>query len=231
MACDLTAALFDGHELRGHGPAQFMRESQPDIVAGHGLGDLAALVAADALDHHDAVRLAVAREQLIAQTSEHLGGGMLALSCDEAPLSAALIARRTGAHVACYDSPGRCVIAGSHDQLVDARKLAADMAIETAAIQAPGPMHCIQMQTVADSFALLLETVAFRRPSMPVYSSVTAEPIGDPRTALKRCLVAPVLWSDTVRALEAAGTTRFVEAGANKLGDLVRETLGELVHA
>jgi [acyl-carrier-protein] S-malonyltransferase len=235
MAVVLTAALFTGHELRGHGPAMFVRDAQPDVVAGHGLGDLAALVAADALGLDDAVRLAVVREQLIAHTSEHAGGGMLAITGYDASLSAAIVAERSGVHVARYDSPGRCVVAGSHDQLDAARKVAVQLRID---IEAMGAVHCAQMATAADIFCLLLETVAFRRPSTPVYSSVTAEPIDDPRVALTRCLVAPVLWSDTVRALEAVGAARFIEAGTRRLGDLVCETLGgseaagsELVHA
>ena len=237
MPEDLTAALFTGDELRGRGPARFVREAQPDVVAGHGLGDLAALVAADALDLADAVRLAVVREQLIAHTSECAGGGMLAITCPDAALSALLIAERTGVDVARYDSPTRCVVAGAHHQLDAAREVAAQLRIETEPIDAPGAMHCGQMATTADIFCMLLETVAFRRPSIPVYSSVTAEPLGDPRIALTRCLVAPVLWSATVRALEAAGATRFVEAGTCELGDLVCETLGgseaagELLHA
>jgi len=227
-----------GHELRGQGPAGFVRETRPDVVAGHGLGDLAALVAADALDLEDAVRLAVVREQLIARTSEHAGGGMLSLCCDDAALTATLIAARTGVHVARYDSPTRCVVAGSHEQLVGAFVLAAELQVDAAALEAPAALHCAEMACAADVFALLLETVPFRRPSIPVYSSVTAEPILDPRFALVRCLVAPVLWSDTVRALQAAGATRFIDAGARRLGDFVCETLGgseaagsELVHA
>ena len=238
MAGDLTAALFNGHELRGHGPARFVRENRPDVVAGHGLGDLAALVAADAIDLGDAVRLAIVREQLIAHTSERAGGGMLAITCEDAATTAALVAERSGVYIAREDSPSRCVVAGTHDQLVRAREVAAVLGIATTAVDAPGPLHCAEMATTAEIFDLVLETVAFRRPSIPVYSSVTAEPIDDPRAALVSCLVAPVRWSDTVRALEAAGAARFIEAGAHELGDLVCETLGgseaagsELVHA
>lgn len=237
MAEDLTAALFNGHELGGRGPAQFVRESRPDVVAGHGLGDLAALVAADALDLDDALRLAVVREQLIAHTSERAGGGMLAITCHDAAMTAAHIAERTRVHVARYDSPTRCVLAGSHDELAGAREVATELGVATTTIVAPGALHCEEMAATADVFSLLLATVPFRRPSIPVYSSLTAAPIDDPRCELARCLVAPVLWSDTVRALDAAGATRFVEAGTRQLGDLVCETLGgfeaagsELVH-
>ncbi len=231
MARELTVAVFSGHELRGNGPADFVRDAQPDVIAGHGLGDLAALVAADALDLEDALRLAVAREQLIAHTSEHAGGGMLALTCEDAALHGALIAERTGSHVARYDSPTRCVVSGSHDQLARARAVARELGIEVATLPAPGALHCAEMATTAEIFGLLLADVPFRRPAIALYSSVTAEPIEDPRFALARCLMAPVLWSETVRELETAGASRFVETGTHRLGDLVYETLGELVHA
>lgn len=238
MSGDLTAALFDGHELRGQGPARFVRENRPDVVAGHGLGDLAALVAADALDLDDAVRLAVVREQLIAHAGEHAGGGMLAITREDAATTAALIAERSGVYVARHDSPSRCVVAGTHDQLMRAREVATALGIATTAVEAPGALHGAEMAATAEIFGMVLEAVAFRRPSIPVYSSATAEPIDDPRSALVSCLVAPVRWSDTVRALEAAGAARFIEAGAHALGDLVCETLGgseaagnELVHA
>src|SRR4051812_17212219 len=103
MAENLTAALFTGRELRGAGPAAFVRDAQPDVVAGHGLGDIAALVAADALDLSDGLRLAVLREQLIAHASEHKGGGMLAICGDDAAGGAARIAELSGVYVARHD--------------------------------------------------------------------------------------------------------------------------------
>jgi [acyl-carrier-protein] S-malonyltransferase len=239
MGEDLTAALFDGRELRGSGPGRFVHESRPDVVAGHGLGDLAALVAAGALDHGDALRLAVVREQLIARANERVGGGMLAILGTDAAARAWRIADRSGVQVARHDSPARVVVAGTHEQLRHARAVAAELHIAVGEVAAPAALHCSALSAGADAFASMLERVPFRRPSLPVYSSVTAGPIGDPRAELARCLEAPVLWSDTARALEAAGAARFVESGSSRvLGDLVCETLlgprdaeHELAHA
>ncbi len=231
MDDDLTAALFTGRELHGDGPAGFVREWQPDIVAGHGLGDLAALVAAGALDLADALRLAVLREQLIAHASEHAGGGMIEISGADAVNAATRIAKRSGAQIARHDSPSRAALAGSHAQLRRARAAAAELQVAFRELEGSAALHCSVMSTSADVFASVLEEVPFRRPSILVFSSVTAEPIDDPRAELARGLERPVLWSETVRALEAAGAARFVEAGDNVLGDLVCETLDALVHA
>jgi [acyl-carrier-protein] S-malonyltransferase len=226
MSDDLIAALFTGRELRGCGPGGFVHESRPDVVAGHGLGDLAALVAAGALDHGDALRLAVVREQLIARANERVGGGMLAVLGAHAAAFAARIAERSGVQVARHDSPARVVVAGSHEQLRQARAVAAELHVAVAEVAAPAALHCSALSADADAFASMLESVPFRRPALAVYSSVTAEPIRDPRSELARCLEAPVLWSDTARALDAAGAARFVEAGRGRvLGDLVCETL------
>jgi [acyl-carrier-protein] S-malonyltransferase len=235
MAPELTAALLHGRELRGRGPAPFVLGAGAGFVAGHGLGDLAALVAADALDLADALRLAVLREQLVAHASAHVGGGMLAVVGADAATSAAWVAERSGARVARYDSPAHVVVAGSHAQLRSARTVAAGLRILVVDLPAPAALHTPAMSTCADVFAAVLRDVGFREPSIPVYSSVTAGPMDDPRAALASCLEQPVLWTETIRALEAAGTTRFVESGATALGDLVCETLAdagsELVHA
>jgi [acyl-carrier-protein] S-malonyltransferase len=226
MTDDLTVALFNGRELRGAGPWHFVRRTQPDVMCGHGFGDLAALVAADALDLEDALRLAVLREQLIATANEEIAGGMLAIVGPDAAGAACKIAERCGVHIARHDSPTRIVVSGSHEKLGRARALAAELGVEVGDVQAPGSLHCAALSECADAFATALEEVTFRRPKVPVYSSVTAEPIVDPRSELARCLQEPVMWCDTVRALEAVGAVRVVESGsASVLGDLVSETL------
>lgn len=232
MADDLTAALFTGRELFGRGVARFVGDARPDVVAAYGLGDLAALVAAGALDHADALRLAVLREQLIAHACAHAGGGMLAIATPDAALVAAHVAERSGTQVARLDSPRHSVVAGSHAQLARARATAASLDVDIADLDAPAALHCSAMSATAGVFASVLAGVPFREPSMPVYSSVTAERMRDPRTELAACLHQPVLWTSTVRALDAAGVVRFVESGPYGLSDLVCETLGEeLVHA
>jgi [acyl-carrier-protein] S-malonyltransferase len=226
MADDLTVALFNGRELRGAGPWRFVRRTNPDVMCGHGFGDLAALVAADALDLEDALRLAVLREQLIATANEEIAGGMLAIVGPDAADAACRIAERCGVHIARHDSPTRIVVSGSHEQLGRARALAAELGVQVRHVEAPAALHCAALSESAEAFATALEEVEFRSPKVPVYSSVTAEPIVDPRSELARCLQEPVMWCDTVRALDAVGAVRFVESGrGGTLGDLVSETL------
>lgn len=124
MGGDLTAALFSGPELRGGGPGPFVQRCEPDIVVGHGLGDLAALAAAQVLDLDDAIELSRVREQLIARANAEQSGGLLCVVAAKADDAARHIAALSGARVARQDSPRRVVLAGSHEQLTHARQAA-----------------------------------------------------------------------------------------------------------
>jgi len=214
MGDDRTAALFSGPELRGaNSLAAFVRRTRPDAVAGHGFGDLAALVAADALDLRVAIELAHMRDELVADANGDVEGGLLAvLDID--------------ARIARYDSPSRVVLAGSKDELRFARQAAAELYVTVDDVPAPGALHSSAMASAARRFNLVLTEVGFRPPAITVYSAVTGEPMFCPIEELSRSLEAPVLWTKTILALGAAGTTRYVEADSDRaLGDLVLESL------
>lgn len=239
---DLTVALFTGPELWGpDSPAAFAQRVSADVVAGYGFGDLAALVAADALDRREALGLAQLREQFVAEANADLAGGLLAILDIDADAAARCVGALSGTRIAVHDSPARVVIAGSHKQLRSARLAATELGVTVSEVDAPAALHSAAMFAAAARFESALQDVTFRIPRMTVYSSVTAAPIRHPRTELARCLDAPVLWSQTVRALGAAGMARYIEAGPDQvLTDLVRETLSgresagvesELVHA
>ena len=223
---DLTAALFSGAELRGAGPAAVVREFEPDVVAGHGLGDLAALAAAGVLDPADALELASLREQLIGRANAERAGGLLAVVGADADAAARRLASASGAHVARHDSPLRVTLAGTHAQLRRARAAAEELAVTVEDVDAAAALHCEAMAEAAREFAAALETVRFHEPRRTILSAVTAAPMDDPRAELAAALERPVLWRETVRALAAAGSARYVEAdGRSALAGLVLETL------
>ncbi len=226
MGGDLTAALFSGPELRGGGPGPFVQRCEPDVVVGHGLGDLAALAAAQVLDVEDAVELSRLREQLIARANAEQAGGMLCVVAAKADAAARHIAALSGARVARQDSPRRVVLAGSHEQLTHARDAAEELYVCVVDVRAPGAVHGPAMAFAARRFSYALAAVPFRDATRIVYSTVTAAPMRDPRAELTACLLRPVLWRQTILALHAAGAARYVEAGRDRsLGDLVLETL------
>jgi len=226
MGNDLTAALFSGPELRGDGPGPFVGRCEPDVLVGHGLGDLAALAAADVIDLGDALELATLREQLIARAGAERAGGLLAVVDSDADAAARNIAMLSGARIARHDSPRRVVLAGTHEQLAHARMAADEIYVTVEHVDAAGPLHCAAMADVARRFARALAPITFHGGALTVYSSVTAAPMRDPRAELAACLVKPVLWRQTVWALSIGGTARYVESDSSRaLGDLVLETL------
>jgi len=227
MGDDRTAALFSGPELRGaNSLAAFVRRTRPDAVAGHGFGDLAALVAADALDLRVAIELAHMRDELVADANGDVEGGLLAVLDIDADSCARKLCALSGARIARYDSPSRVVLAGSKDELRFARQAAAELYVTVDDVPAPGALHSSAMASAARRFNLVLTEVGFRPPAITVYSAVTGEPMFCPIEELSRSLEAPVLWTKTILALGAAGTTRYVEADSDRaLGDLVLESL------
>ena len=226
MGDGLTAAVFSGPELRGGGPGPFVRRSGAEIVVGHGLGDLAALVAAQVLDLADAVELARVREQLVARANAEQAGGLLCIVAPAAGDAARHLATLSGARIARHDSPRRVVLAGSHEQLAHARLAADELSVSVVGLSASAALHSPAMAGAARAFADAVAAVAFRDATRRVYCTVTAAPMRDPRAELVACLGMPVLWRETVCALRAAGVGRFVEAGHRRgLGDLVVETL------
>jgi [acyl-carrier-protein] S-malonyltransferase len=239
---EIIAALLPESALRyGDGLRELAHSVRPDAVVGYGFGDLAALVTADVLNHRQALTLARLRERYVAEADAVAGGGLLAILDIDADAAARCVGALSGTRIARHDSPARVVLAGTHEQLDSARLAAEQLRVTVADVDAPAALHSPVISAAAARFERALQDVTFRAARMTVFSSVTAAPMRDPRVELARCLDTPVLWSQTVRALGAAGTQRYVEAGWDRtLSDLVLETLSgpeaagveaELVHA
>ncbi len=196
----------------------------PSAMAGHSLGEYAALVAADALDFADAVRLVRRRGQLMQQAVPEGQGAMAAiLGLDDAVLEG-LCAEVAGDEVvscANYNSPGQVVIAGARSA-VDRACEAASAAGARRALPLPVsvPSHCALMRGAADELAAELAAIEVRTPLVPVWhnADVASHAEADAiRDALARQLWQPVRWTRTIEALVAGGVTRFAECGPGKV--------------
>lgn len=194
-------------------------------LAGHSLGELAALVAAGALDPVDGARLVVQRASLTAVRAVAVGGGMLALLGVD-PDGARTFARECDLEVANYNCPGQTVLSGGQAEMELAEQEAKRLEIKVRRLAVEGPFHSTHMAPAAERFAEVLADVQFRAPAWPVLSSVSARPFEDPRRELAEALVSTVHWHDTTLALNALGAERFVEVPPGKvLIGLVRRTL------
>jgi len=195
------------------------------MIAGHSLGELAALVAGGALGAEAGLRLAVVRGRLMEEAAAASPGGMMAV-LGEGAVAVAEVAGRHELTVANDNAPGQVVLSGPAAGLTEARRELRSAGLKTIRLPVAGAFHSPAMASAAARFREALDAVAFRQPELPVYSSVTAAPFADPRAGLAAALTEPVRWRGTVAAMQAAGASEFVEVGpGDVLTGLVRRTL------
>ncbi len=191
-------------------------------VAGHSLGELAALVAAGALDEGDALALVVERGRLMGEAG---GGGMLAVLGAE-PEQVEALARAHGVVVANDNAPGQLVLSGPDADLRAARRAARAEGLRSMPLGVAGAFHSPAMAPAVEPFRAALARTAFRAPRVPVLSGLTARPMDDPRTALADALTGPVRFRAVLERLWADGVRTFTDAGPGTvLAGLVRRTL------
>jgi [acyl-carrier-protein] S-malonyltransferase len=213
-----------------------------DFMAGHSLGELAALVAAGSLNERDGLELVALRgrlmheagEQARADGSDGPAGGMLALLGAGAADRAGELGGAHGLAVANDNSPQQVVLSGARSALPAAARDAEALGLRAIELPVTGAFHSPMMQPAVPEFAAALERVMVREPRVPVLSAVTAEPFDDIRRRLVEGLTMPVRWRETMLELHRRGAERFVEVGPGRvLTGLVKRTLSdvELVNA
>ena len=209
---------------------------QPVVVAGHGVGEYAALVAAGALGLGQVVELVHERAELLALSPRPDCAGMAVVigpgAGEVARAVVAQVANGGPLAVASVDGPGQVVLSGGREELARARD--AVVAAGLAMIRLPGRAACHGplMQPVAAHLAVPLADLDWSAPDIPVVPNVDARPTRDP-DRLARCLrehlTSPVQWEATSRALVEAGATSVVEVGAVPvLGPLIHQVHPEL---
>ena len=196
----------------------------PAAVAGHSLGEYSALVAADALDFDDAVRLVRLRAEAM-QSAVPVGTGAMAavLGLEDADIVAACAEAAQGDVVEAvnFNAPGQVVIAGS--QAAVERAIAACKARgakRALPLPVSVPSHCALMKPAALKLADALEGISLSVPTVPVLHNADVASYTDPaqiRDALVRQLYSPVRWTETVRKLAADGVSRHAECGPGKV--------------
>ena len=194
-----------------------------DLMAGHSLGEITALVAADALDAPDGLRLVAARGRLM---QESRGGGMLAVRVREDRASVEEVAATTGLTIANDNAPDQLVLSGALDALDRAEELLRERKVRAKRLPVGGAFHSPLMEPAVAPFREVVEQIDFREPRVPVLSCVSAAPFEDVREQLVAALTHPVRWTAVLAALRERGATHFVETGPGRvLTGLVRKSL------
>jgi malonyl CoA-acyl carrier protein transacylase len=189
----------------------------PVAMAGHSLGELSALTAAQALDEHDALRLVVLRAELMAQSGEASGDGTMLALIGARPARAAALASRHGVAVANDNAPDQVVLSGGRAELEATAAAAKAEGLRALALSVAGAFHSPHMAAAVEPFAAALRAVEFRAPMVPVLSCASTRSFVDPADELANALVRPVRWRETMLALAAAGANTFIDVGPGRV--------------
>jgi [acyl-carrier-protein] S-malonyltransferase len=198
-------------------PASFM--------AGHSVGELAALVAAESLEFETAVALVADRARFMQEAVPQGQGAVAAvLGLDDDNVVAACEQAADATHVVAavnFNSPGQVVIAGHTDAVERATQIASSLgAKRTVRLPLSVPVHCDLMRPAADRLRERLQAIRILPPKVPVVHNVDASCHTDPeriRALVAEQIFRPVRWADSIRFMAHKGAQGFVELGPGKV--------------
>ena len=197
------------------------RLDAPVAVAGHSLGQLTALVAADVVSFDAGLRLVAERARVTQEEADRAPGAMAALlGATPEQVEAATAAAPEACWLANDNAPGQVVLAGSHDGLeagVAAARAAGARKVMPLAVD--GAFHTPLMDGARRALAGYLDSVVFTAPAVPVVSNADATPYRDGdgwRRRLADHLVQPVRWRQSVEAMVGLGASTLVEVGPGR---------------
>lgn len=192
---------------------------EEEAVAGHSLGEFAALAAAGAIPWLEAFRLVVLRGKLMAEAAQERPGGMVAI-LGLAPEEVEALAERCGCFVANLNAPGQVVVAGNPASLKEIGATALTSGGKAVPLAVAGAFHSPFMRRAADRFAQALEDLELLPPQTPFVSSVSGELEKDPqriRGLLAHQMAAPVRWIQAVETLASLGVEEAWEVGPGEV--------------
>ena len=243
LGFDITSIMFDGSaedlkQTKVTQPAVFLHsvilaktvvDFKPEMVAGHSLGEISALVANETLDFESGLKLVYKRALAMQAACEANPSTMAAILGLEDEIVENACKEIEGVVVAAnYNCPGQLVISGE----IEAVNLACEKLKELGAKRAlvlpvGGAFHSPLMKPAEEELAKAIEETTFNTPICPVYQNVSTTAVTDPAEIKKNLiaqLTAPVKWTQSVQNMIADGATEFIEVGpGNTLQGLVKK--------
>jgi len=210
--------------------AEVMGEKfKPDMVAGHSLGEISALVANKTLNFSDGLKLVYQRALAMQKACEITPSTMAAVLGLDDEIVEKICEQTEGIVVAAnYNCPGQLVISGE----VPAVERACEALKEAGARRAlmlpvGGAFHSPLMEPAREELAAAIENTVFNKPICPIYQNVSTTAITDPKVIQKNLiaqLTAPVKWTQSIQNMIKDGATQFIEVGpGNVLQGLVKK--------
>jgi [acyl-carrier-protein] S-malonyltransferase len=195
---------------------------QPDMVAGHSLGEFSALVANQCLTFEDGLKLVAKRAEAMQKACENVRSTMAAVLALDDDKVVEICESIDGIVVAAnFNCPSQLVISGEYGAV----ELACEKMKEAGAKRAlilpvGGAFHSPLMKPAEEELAQAIENTTFSQPICPVYQNVTASAVSNPdeiKQNLIKQLTAPVKWTQTVKQMVADGAISFTEVGPGKV--------------
>ena len=188
-----------------------------DFLAGHSLGEYAALAAAGIVDHDAAIRLVTERGRLMErEAAAHPGGMVAALGLSMEEVEEIVAGAGGGVTAANHNCATQIVISGEKDALERAAAAVRERGGKAIPLKVSGPWHSALVAGAIPDFVRAVEKEEFREPGVPVFFNVTAAEEKNPeviRGIMARQIASTVRWYELVNNLLAAGARTFVELG------------------
>ena len=241
---NITKIMFEGtadelKETKVTQPAIFLHATilaevmgdafQPDMVAGHSLGEISALVANRTIAFSDGLLLVSKRAQAMQKACEAQPSTMAAVLGLDDDIVESICTATPGIVVpANYNCPGQLVISGEVDAVGKACEAMKEAGARRALIlPVGGAFHSPLMEPAREELAAAIEDTQFTEPACPIYQNVTTIAVTDPSEIKKNLvsqLTAPVKWSQSMQNMISDGATKFIEVGpGNVLQGLIRK--------
>ncbi len=204
-----------------------------DGVAGHSLGEYAAMYASGIITLEDAFRLIKARAAAMEEATTSTKGAMAAIM-KIAPEEVERVCGEAKEYVTAvnYNSPVQTVIAGTPEGIAEVSDIFAEMKARVIPLNVAGAFHSKLMQPAADKFYETAKTIAFKAPQVKYYSNLTGGELNDfsdMASMLAKHIVSPVRFTSELAAMQEAGADKFVEFGPGRtLTGLVKKTLKDV---
>ena len=194
----------------------------PDMVAGHSLGEFSALVANGALTFEAALQLVSQRALAMQKACELQPSTMAAVLGLEDAIVEKICAEIEGIVVAAnYNCPGQLVISGEIEAIHTAcAKMTEAGALRAIVLPVGGAFHSPLMEPAREELAAAIENTTFNEPNCPIYQNVTASAIktaAEIKNNLISQLTSPVRWTQSIQQMVADGATEFTEVGPGKV--------------
>ncbi|APS37566.1 ACP S-malonyltransferase [Salegentibacter sp. T436] len=237
LGFSITDIMFEGtaedlKQTRVTQPAVFLHsvilskvlgeDFKPDMVAGHSLGELSALVANNTLSFEDGLKLVYKRAMAMQEACELEPSTMAAVLGLEDEVVEAVCAETDGIVVAAnYNCPGQLVISGDIKAVEAACETLKERGAKRAMIlPVGGAFHSPLMEPARKELAAAIENTTFNTPTCPIYQNVSTFAVTDPEEIKKNLvfqLTAPVKWTQSVQNMIKDGATNFTEVGPGKV--------------